>query len=43
LAKVGAAAQDEVRDAYWAIFDPEDLTAVGARPGLGPLTDRLCW
>src|SRR6266566_7856052 len=33
VAKVPAAAHDEVRDAYWAIFDTEDLAAAGAEPG----------
>jgi transposase-like protein len=33
LAKVPAAAQDEIRDAYWAIFDTDALTAAGAGPG----------
>ena len=33
MAKVPAAAHDEVRDAYWAIFDTEDLTAAGTGPG----------
>ena len=33
LAKVPAAAQDEVRDAYWAIFDTDALTAAGTGPG----------
>jgi putative transposase len=33
LAKVPAAAQDEVRDAYWAIFDTDALTAAGLEPG----------
>ena len=33
LAKVPAAAQNEIRDAYWAIFDTEDLTAAGPGPG----------
>jgi putative transposase len=33
LAKVPAAAQDEIRDAYWAIFDTDALTAAGTGPG----------
>ena len=33
LAKVPAAAQEEIRDAYWAIFDTDDLTAAGTGPG----------
>lgn len=33
LAKVHAAAQQELRDAYWAIFDTEDLIAAGMTPG----------
>jgi putative transposase len=33
LAKVPAAAQDEIRDAYWAIFDTDTLTAAGLQPG----------
>ena len=33
LAKVPATAQDEVRDAYWAIFDTDALTAAGIEPG----------
>jgi transposase-like protein len=33
LAKVPAAAQDQVRDAYWAIFDTDALTAAGIAPG----------
>jgi putative transposase len=33
LAKVPAAAQEEIRAAYWAIFGTEDLIAAGARPG----------
>ena len=33
LAKVPAAAQHEVRDAYWAIFDTDALTAAGVAPG----------
>lgn len=33
LAKVPAEAQTEIRDAYWAIFDTDDLLAAGLRPG----------
>jgi putative transposase len=33
LAKVPAAAQEEIRDAYWAIFDTDALTAAGPGPG----------
>jgi putative transposase len=33
LAKVPAEAQTEIRDAYWAIFDTEDLIAAGLQPG----------
>jgi transposase-like protein len=33
LAKVPAEAQEEVRDAYWAIFDTDDLIAAGMTPG----------
>jgi transposase-like protein len=33
LAKVPAAALDEIRDAYWAIFDTDALTAAGTGPG----------
>jgi transposase-like protein len=33
LAKVSADAHDEVRDAYWAIFDTEALLAAGIEPG----------
>jgi putative transposase len=33
LAKVSAEAHDEVRDAYWAIFDTEALLAAGIEPG----------
>jgi putative transposase len=33
LAKVPAAAQEEIRAAYWAIFDTEDLIAAGTGPG----------
>src|SRR6266550_5517110 len=33
LAKVPAEAQQEMRDAYWAIFDTEDLLAAGMSPG----------
>jgi putative transposase len=33
LAKVPAAAQDEIRAAYWAIFDTDALTAASAGPG----------
>jgi transposase-like protein len=33
LAKVPAEAQTEIRDAYWAIFDTDELTAAGLTPG----------
>src|SRR6266566_4266524 len=33
LAKVPATAQDEVRAAYWAIFDTDALTTAGLEPG----------
>src|SRR5512132_819183 len=33
LAKVPAEAQTELRDAYWAIFDTDDLIAAGMTPG----------
>ena len=33
LAKVPAEAQAEIRDAYWAIFDTDDLIAAGMAPG----------
>jgi len=33
LAKVPAEAQTEMRDAYWAIFDTDDLLAAGLVPG----------
>ena len=33
VAKVPAAAHDEVRGAYWSIFDTEDLITAGAGPG----------
>jgi Transposase, Mutator family len=33
LAKVPAAAHDEIRGAYWAIFDTDALTTAGAEPG----------
>src|SRR5947207_14564110 len=33
LAKVPAAAQEEIRAAYWAVFDTEALTADGIGPG----------
>jgi transposase-like protein len=33
LAKVPADAHEEVRDAYWAIFDVDELTARGTQPG----------
>ena len=33
VAKVPAAAQNEIRGAYWAIFDTDALTAAGAGPG----------
>ena len=35
LAKVPAESQTEIRDAYWAIFDTDDLIAAGAAPGTG--------
>ena len=35
LAKVPAEAQTELRDAYWAIFDTDTLTAAGMQPGPG--------
>jgi hypothetical protein len=34
LAKMPIDAPDEIRAAYWAIFDTEALTADGHRPGL---------
>jgi putative transposase len=33
LAKVPARAQDEVKNAYWALFDVDDLIAGGLHPG----------
>jgi transposase-like protein len=33
LAKVPATAQEEIRGAYWAIFDTAELTAAGIQPG----------
>jgi putative transposase len=33
VAKVPAAAQDEIRATYWAIFDTDALTDAGAGPG----------
>ncbi len=33
LAKVPATAQEEIRSAYWAIFDTAALTAAGIQPG----------
>ncbi|MGH3968193.1 MAG: IS256 family transposase [Mycobacterium sp.] len=33
IAKVPAEAQTEIRDAYWAIFDTDELTAAGMTPG----------
>jgi putative transposase len=33
LAKVSADVHDEIRDAYWAIFDVDDLLANGVQPG----------
>jgi putative transposase len=33
LAKVPASAQDEVKDAYWALFDTHDPLAAGLQPG----------
>jgi putative transposase len=33
LAKLPAEAQSEMRDAYWAIFDTEQLIAAGMSPG----------
>jgi len=35
LAKVPAEAQAEIREAYWALFDTDDLIAAGAAPGPG--------
>ena len=35
LAKVPAEAQRELRDAYWATFDTEDLIVAGLQPGPG--------
>ena len=35
LAKVPAQAQRELRDAYWATFDTEDLIVAGLQPGPG--------
>jgi transposase-like protein len=36
LAKVPAEAQQEMRDAYWAIFDTDELIAADRTPGPGP-------
>jgi transposase-like protein len=33
LAKVPATAQEEIRGAYWSIFDTAELTAAGIQPG----------
>ena len=33
FAKAGAEAQRELRDAYWAIFDTDDLIAAGIASG----------
>src|SRR6266516_7102826 len=33
LAKVPATAQDEIRAAYWQVFDTAELTAAGIQPG----------
>ena len=33
LAKIPADAQEEIRNAYWAIFDTAALTAAGVKPG----------
>lgn len=33
IAKVPTQAQTEIRDAYWAIFDTDELTAAGMTPG----------
>jgi len=33
LAKLSAQAQTDMRDAYWAIFDTDTLTAAGMTPG----------
>jgi len=38
LARVLAEAQRELRDAYWATFDTEDLIAAGLQPGPGLVT-----
>ena len=35
LAKVPAEAQTEIRDAYWALFDTDELIAAGVAPGPG--------
>jgi transposase-like protein len=35
LAKVSAGAHDEIRDAYWAIFDVDERIERGMRPGPG--------
>lgn len=44
LAKVPAESQTEIRDAYWAIFDTEDLIAAGLAPGpklVAAVQDRI--
>jgi transposase-like protein len=38
LAKVPIHAQDEVKNAYWALFDVDDLIAGGLQPGNGSST-----
>lgn len=44
VAKVPAEAQAEIRDAYWALFDTEDLIAAGVAPGpklVAAVQDRI--
>lgn len=44
IAKVPAAAQAEIRDAYWAIFDTDELIAAGVAPGpklVAAVQDRI--
>jgi len=44
LAKVPAEAQAEIRDAYWAIFDTDELIAAGVAPGpklVAAVQDRI--
>ena len=44
LAKVPAESQTEIGDAYWAIFDTDDLIAAGAAPGpklVAAVQDRI--